>query len=256
MRTTTLRATTLRTLAVAAALVGVAACGSSGDDGEVSADGTTTTVAAAEAGTDESTGGEGASGADGSDGSSSASQSGSDGDSSSSSESSDGDESDAGQTDESAADDGTAAQTETPEAPGDGEPTDEVDPDPEPAADYSGNPYWEPGLEHKATYRVPVHSGAGDPIEQCLAKGGNPYYNPDAPSSSKNTGCSTGRNGRWDHPVPDYDPTIGALDTEIECAWKDAQHVRSQSLSQGKSSVQGGYQWIVYNASEKVCGSR
>ncbi len=261
-----MRTTTLRTLTLAAALVGLAACGSAGDDERASADDTTTTVAVSA--TDDATDADSGD-SDQSDGSSTpqsgsaAAQPGSD---QSGSDQSGPDQSGAGRADAGNADAGTADAGNEPGAPADpGDPGDPggsavasdatEEPAPEPAPDYSGNPYWSPGLEHKATYRVPVHRGGGDPIEQCLAKGGNPYYNPDAPGGT-NTSCSTGRNGRWDHPVPDYDPTIGALDTEIECAWKDAQHVRSKSLSQGKPSVQGGYQWIVYNPSEQVCGSR
>ncbi len=248
-----MRTTTLRTLTLAAALVGLAACGSAGDDERASADDTTTTVAVSA--TDDATDADSGD-SDQSDGSSTP-QSGSDA-AQSGSDQPGPDQSGAGN-----ADAGNADAGNEPGAPADpGDPggsavasDDTEEPAPEPAPDYSGNPYWSPGLEHKATYRVPVHRGGGDPIEQCLAKGGNPYYNPDAPGGT-NTSCSTGRNGRWDHPVPDYDPTIGALDTEIECAWKDAQHVRSKSLSQGKPSVQGGYQWIVYNPSEQVCGSR
>ncbi|WP_436793973.1 hypothetical protein [Actinospongicola halichondriae] len=254
-----MRTTTLRTLTLAAALVGLAACGSAGDDDQVSADGATTTVAVTDVDATGATATPGSDGANADGGDSdqsdrSSTQSGTDTGQPDSNQSGSG-SSDAEQPEAGSSDDSGDALDPADSADPAGSADDVVDPEPEPEADYSGNPYWSPGLEHKATYRVPVHRGSGDPIEQCLAKGGNPYYNPDAPGGT-NTSCSTGRNGRWDHPVPDYDPTIGALDTEIECAWKDAEHVRSKSLSQGKPSVQTGYKWIVYNPSEQVCGSR
>ena len=86
-------------------------------------------------------------------------------------------------------------------------------------------------------------------VSNCLAIGGLPYYNQDAPGGSK-TGCTT--NGAANYqplgatgnnttllPFPDYNPTIGSADTPIECAWIGTQAIISgaERLTQGNPTL-------------------
>ena len=100
-------------------------------------------------------------------------------------------------------------------------------------------------------------------IEACLAKGGEPHYNAEAPAK---LGCLNGRNvlkqsyGKGKQlPFPDYDPTVGDDDdTPLECAFKDAQYIRAAALelSAGKPKLKGGFRWVYYNGSQQVCIER
>lgn len=111
----------------------------------------------------------------------------------------------------------------------------------------------------KARYETPVNSTTSPRVWQCLSTGAGPYYNQDQPG---NIGCLEGRNKPVLYyqanppakPYPDYDPTVGTVDTFLECAWRDAQHVldRVDNLSQGQPQIQGGYRWIV-STDNKVC---
>jgi hypothetical protein len=95
-----------------------------------------------------------------------------------------------------------------------------------------------------------------------MSVGDGVRYNPDQP---QNLQCIQDRNAPNLYfqnnppapPYPDYDPTIGTVDTFIECSWKDAQYIldRVDNLTQGSPNLTAGFQWLVSNDNE-VCITR
>ena len=113
-------------------------------------------------------------------------------------------------------------------------------------------------------FRIETTTAKEARIEACLAEGGEPHYNKDAPAK---LGCLNGRNilkhsayGNGKQlPFPDYDPTVGDDDdTALECAFKDAEYIREAALelNSGKPKLKGGFRWVVYNGSQQLCIKR
>lgn len=127
------------------------------------------------------------------------------------------------------------------------------------------HPYYEPRSDpncSKAVYRLEVNDTTSPRVWQCMSNGDGVYYNQDQPG---NLACDQDRNAPNLYfqnnppapPYPDYDPTIGTVDTFIECSWKDAQYIldRYDNLTQGNQTLSGGFQWLVSNDNE-VCINR
>jgi len=127
------------------------------------------------------------------------------------------------------------------------------------------HPYYEPRSDpncSKADYRLEVNDTTSPRVWQCMSQGDGVYYNQDQPG---NLACDQDRNAPNLYftnnppapPYPDYDPTIGTVDTFIECSWKDAQYILDNydHLSQGNQTLSGGFQWLVSNDNE-VCAGR